>query len=63
MKLKLKKEYEGMRITKNNLEHGKITFDAYRVEPEHYENYFLRGFNELFEEIIEEQTPKRKAKK
>jgi hypothetical protein len=53
MKYRLKKEFEGMRITKNNLQHGKITFDAYRVLPEHYENYVKKGFEEMFEEIIE----------
>ena len=71
MKLKLKLQYEGMRITKNNMEHGKITFDAYSVQPEHYINFYKRGFEELFEEVIEEpkkellveDKPKRKNKK
>jgi hypothetical protein len=54
MTYKLKKEFEGMRITKKNMQHGKVTFDAYRVLPEHYENYVKKGFEELFEEVVEE---------
>lgn len=50
--LKLKKKFEGIRITKKNKKYGKITFDAYIVLPQHYENYAKRGFEELFEEII-----------
>lgn len=71
MTLKLKKEYEGLRITKNNFIFGKITFDSYTVQPEHYINYYNRGFEDMFDviedepqpQLLVEDKPKRKPRK
>lgn len=53
MKYKLKQEFQGVRVTRNHMGIGKVTFDANSVNPEHYENYVKLGFEELFEEILE----------
>lgn len=57
-KLILKKEYEGLKITRNCIGLGQVIFDAYTVKEEHYENYQRLGFN-LFDEV----KPVRKTKK
>jgi hypothetical protein len=53
MKYKLKDEYKGVKVTRNHMGIGKVTFDANIVKEEHYENYVKLGFGELFEEILE----------
>ena len=53
MKYQLKPEYEGLRITRNNIKLGQITFTP-DVKPEHYKNYVALGFEELFIEVAEE---------
>lgn len=52
-RLKLKKEYEGLIITKNVLGLGQVTFDPSKVDPINYENYSKMGFEELFEKVID----------
>lgn len=52
IKLKLKPQYEGLRITRNDIRIGKITFDANSVKPEHYQNYKNMGFD-IFDEVEE----------
>ena len=67
--LKLKEKYKGLRVTRNDIRVGKITFDANSVKEEHYQNFYDLGFTELFEVveeapkkelIVEEEKPKRK---
>lgn len=67
--LKLKEKYKGLRVTRNDIRVGKITFDANFVKEEHYQNFYDLGFTELFEVveeapkkeiIVEEEKPKRK---
>lgn len=53
MNYKLKDEYQGVIVSRNNPVIGRVTFNSNTVDPEHYENYFKLGFEELFEEIIE----------
>ena len=52
IKLRLKPQYEGLRITRNDIRVGKITFDANTVKEEHYKNYRDLGFD-IFEEVEE----------
>jgi hypothetical protein len=52
-KYELKPEYQGVKVTRNHMLIGKVTFDANTVSPEHYHNYVKLGFEELFNEIIE----------
>jgi len=47
-KLKIKKQYEGLRVTRNDIRVGKITFDGNSVKEEHYQNYYDLGFTEIF---------------
>ena len=77
IKLKLKPQYEGLRITRNDIRIGKITFDANTVKEEHYQNYKNMGFDIFDEvevcdtcnngkcickkEILTEEKPKRKT--
>ena len=53
IKYELKPEFEGTIVTRNNMSVGKVTFDATKVKPEHYQNYVKLGFQELFNEIVE----------
>ena len=55
-KLKLKPQYEGLKITRNDIRIGKITFDANSVREEHYQNYKDLGFD-IFDEV-EDELPK-----
>lgn len=55
MNLKIKKECEGLVIKRNVMQYGTITFDFYKVLPEHYINFQNVGFD-IFEEI----KPKKK---
>jgi hypothetical protein len=55
MKLKLKKEYVGLTITKNHYLLGYITFNS-EVDPKNYINFQKWGFDifeEEYDEIIE----------
>ncbi len=52
IKLRLKPQYEGLRITRSDIRVGKITFDANTVKEEHYQNYKDLGFD-IFEEVEE----------
>ena len=55
--LKLKEKYKGLRVTRNDIRVGKITFDANSVKEEHYQNFYDLGFTELFEVV--EEAPKK----
>lgn len=51
--LKLKKEYEGLIVSRVNPMLGNVTFDTNKVDPSKYENYAKIGFEHMFEEIFE----------
>ena len=55
---KLKEEYnlEGLKVTKQVLGIGNITFELSKVNSEDYYKWINLGFEELFEEIVIEQT-------
>ena len=53
MQYKLKDEYKGIIVSRNNPIIGKITFNSNTCKPEDYKTYFRLGFEELFEEIVE----------
>jgi hypothetical protein len=55
MNLTIKKECEGLIIKRNCMAYGQVTFDYYKVLPEHYINYHKLGFP-----IFEETKPKKK---
>jgi hypothetical protein len=48
--LRLKKEFEGMIITRNHMLVGNVTFDSTRVDKSQYKN-FQNIFSDLFEEV------------
>lgn len=50
---KLKEEYKGIIVSRNNPIIGKVTFNSNTCKPEDYKTYFKLGFEELFEEIVE----------
>jgi hypothetical protein len=54
MNLKVKKQYEGIILTRMVLGVGEITFDPNQTSQEHYINFFNYGFDFIFEEIKEE---------
>jgi hypothetical protein len=49
--LTLKKQYEGLIVTKTVFGVGTITFDPNKATPKQYENFSKCGFNDLFETI------------
>jgi len=54
MKLRLKDEYKGVIVSRNDIKIGRITFDSNKVSEENYKNFYKLGFEYLFELIIEE---------
>lgn len=68
---RIKKEYEGLIITKNHMAVGKITFIPSEVMPHQYDNFIALGFAEMFEDVpeplvykgVEETKPKNKKTK
>jgi hypothetical protein len=61
MNLKVKKQYEGIILTRMVLGVGEITFDPNQTSPEHYINFFNYGFDFIFEEIVEEKKPRKNS--
>jgi predicted neutral ceramidase superfamily lipid hydrolase len=51
--LKLKKEYEGLIVSRVNPMIGNVTFDTNKVDPSKYENYAKIGFEHMFEEVVD----------
>jgi hypothetical protein len=54
MNIKVKKQYEGIILTRMILGVGEITFDPNNTSKEHYINFYNLGFDFIFEEIVEE---------
>lgn len=54
MKLKLKDEYKGIIVSRNDIKLGRVTFDTNKVDEENYKNFFRLGFEYLFEIIVDE---------
>lgn len=52
MKLRLKKQYVGVTISRHYMGLGTITFDT-NVSEEDYINYYNLGFDMLFDEVKE----------
>lgn len=50
MSLRVKKEYEGVIVTRNVMGLGQVTFDPSKVDERKFENYVRMGFTEMFEE-------------
>lgn len=61
--LKIKKDYEGMIISRLHPGVGTITFDPTIAKPEHYNNFLVYGFDFMFEEVVEEKTPRKNSVK
>lgn len=59
--LKIKPEYQGLIITRNHMILGQITFDPFKVDPEHYINFYNNGFDYIFYEV--ETKPKKQLLK
>ena len=53
MQYRLKEEYKGIIVSRNNPIIGKVTFNSNTCKPEDYKTYFKLGFEELFEERVE----------
>jgi hypothetical protein len=58
MNLRVKKQYEGIILTRMILGVGEITFDPNNTLHEHYINFYNLGFDFIFEEIKEETEKK-----
>lgn len=58
MNLRVKKQYEGIILTRMILGVGEITFDPYNTPKENYINFYNLGFDFIFEEIKEETKSK-----
>jgi 2-phosphoglycerate kinase len=53
MQYRLKEEYRGVIVSRNNPIIGRVTFNANTCNPQDYKTYVRLGFEELFEEIVE----------
>ena len=53
MEYRLKDEYKGIIVSRNNPIIGKVTFNSNTCKPEDYKTYFRLGFEELFEKVID----------
>jgi len=55
MKIKrVKKEYEGLIITRNHILVGNITLNTSNVQPHQIKNFETLGFEDVFEEVEDE---------
>ncbi len=61
--LRLKEQFKGMTLTKNNPFLGcSVTFNALMVPIESYVNYYKAGFEFLFDIVDVEIEPQKKSK-
>jgi hypothetical protein len=60
--LRIKKNFEGMIISRLHPGVGTITFDPTLVRPEQYENFIVYGFDFMFEEAKLEKPRKNSIK-
>jgi len=54
--LQIKKQYQGLIITRNTLAAGSITLDTNIIKEAHYKNFSDLGFDDVFEELVEEEV-------